>query len=104
MLSASLNKTFLSFFLTILCVFSREGGAYLKITCNSISLPSAPLNVLKDQCEGKITITRRPAFGHVKKLTCNFSDMKVSWQLLMSNTRDLHKCMLYRMGQSQEVV
>ena len=33
-------------------VFSR-GGAYLKITCTSISLPSAPLHVLKDQCEGK---------------------------------------------------
>ena len=37
----------------MLCVFSREGGAYLKITCTSISLPSAPLHVLKDQCEGK---------------------------------------------------
>ena len=74
----------------MLCVFS--------------SLPSAPLHVLTDQCQGKKTITRGPAFDHVKKLTCNFSDMKVSWQLLKPNTRDLHKCMLYRMGQSQEIV
>ena len=33
---------------TMLCVFSREGGAYLKLTCTFRSL-----HVLKDECEGK---------------------------------------------------